>query len=264
VPVVVAALLWAAGPVLARGPGGGFHGGGFHGGHVATVHGGGFHGAHIATVRGGGFHGGHFGTFHGGGFRGGFHDGRFANFGHFGRGWHGGWGRGWGYGLGLGYYGGYPYSYGGYGAYPSYYGSYSAYPYYSGGYSVPDYNYLDVEPYGTAPDSGSYYNSGPDYTTPTVPQTATTVPSTPTDTTAHIDVRVPAGTEVWVEGAQTKQTGELRHFVSPPLTPGQEFVYDIRARWTDANGQVVDQTRHVQVHAGSQVVENFTAPAPGQ
>jgi uncharacterized protein (TIGR03000 family) len=246
VPVVIAALLFAAGPALARGPGGGgFHGGGFHGGHVAAVHGGGFHGAHVATVRGGGFHGGHIGAFHGGRI-GAFRGGRF-----------GGWGRrGWGYGLGYGY----PYSYGGYAVYPYDYSDYSAYPYDYGGYSVPDYNSLDAEPYVTAPASGYYYNSSPayGYITPSVPQTATT------DTTAHIDVRVPASAEVWVEGAKTKQAGELRHFVSPPLTPGQDFVYDIRARWTDDNGKVVDQTRHVPVRAGSQVMENFTAPTAGQ
>jgi uncharacterized protein (TIGR03000 family) len=259
-PAVVAALLWAAGPALARGPvghGGGFHGGGFHGGHVAAVHGGGFHG--------GGFHGGHVAAIHGGGFHGGFHGGHVGAW-HGGR--FGGWGRGWGRGYGLGYgglglYGGYPYSYGYGGAYPYYSGSYGAYPYSSGSYNyAPEYNYQDVEPYVTTPYPDSYYNS-PDYidTTPSVPPTVT-VPSTPTDTTAHIDVKVPASAEVWVEGALTHQTGTLRHFVSPSLTPGQEFAYDIRARWTDENGQVVDQTRHVQVHAGGQVMEDFTAPAP--
>jgi len=216
-PAVVAALLWAAGPALARGPGGGGHGGGgFHGG---GFHGGGFHG--------GGFHGG---GFHGGGFRGD-HFGRFDH----------GFGRGFGFG-GLGFYGGYPNSYG-YGTYPYYYDSYGASPYYSGDYSAPDYSYPDVQPY---------------VATPSVPQTMNTVPSTTTDTTAHIDVRLPASAEVWVEGAKTKQTGSLRHFVSPPLTPGQDFTYDIRARWTDENGHVVDLTRHVPVHAGSQVMENFT------
>jgi hypothetical protein len=33
------------------------------------------------------------------------------------------------------------------------------------------------------------------------------VPSTTTDTTAHIDVRVSASAEVWVEGARTNQSG---------------------------------------------------------
>jgi uncharacterized protein (TIGR03000 family) len=229
-PAVVAALLWAAGPALARGPGGGGHGGG-------GFHGGGFHG--------GGFHGGgfHAGGFHGGGFRGD-HFGRFDH----------GFGRGFGFG-GLGY-GGYPYSSYGYGTYPYYYDSYGASPYYSGDYSAPNYSYPEVQPYvATPPYSDSYYGSP---TTPSVPQTMNPVSSTTTDTTAHIDVTVPDSAEVWVEGAKTKQTGSLRHFVSPPLTPGKDFVYDIRARWTDENGHVVDQTRHVPVHAGSQTVENFT------
>ena len=269
VPAVVAILLWVAGPALARGPGGGgFHGGpagGFHAGHVATVHAGpvgGFHGGfHTAPVSGfhaghvGAFHAGHVGAFH----HAGFHDGRFSR---FERGRHFG-GFGWGYPY-FAYYGTYPYGYG-YGTYPSSYGSYpSSY----GGYSAPDYSYLDAEPYVATPGSSDYYyNSRPDSSTPAapaVPPTMDTVPSTTTETIAHIDVRVPASAEVWVEGAKTKQAGSLRHFVSPPLTPGKDFVYDIRARWTDANGRVVDLTRHVPVHAGSQVLENFTAPAPAE
>jgi len=202
-PAVVAALLWTAGPALARGPGGGGHGGGgFHGGHV------------------GGFRGDHFGRFE-------------HSFHH----------RGLGFG-GLGYYGGYPYDYG-----------YGGYPYYYGGYSAPDYSYQDVQPYVVAPDYSDYSGGNP--TTPSVPPTMNTVPSTTTDTTAHLDVMVPDSAQVWVEGAKTQQTGSLRHFVSPALTPGQNFTYDIRARWTDENGNVVDRTRHVPVHAGGQVMVNF-------
>jgi uncharacterized protein (TIGR03000 family) len=269
-PAVVATLLWTAGPLLARGPhgGGGFHGGGSHGGHVAVVHGGhvgGFHAGHVAPIHGGhvanfhgGFHTAHVGSFHGGHFGHFEHGGRFEH----GRRFFGGWGFG-----GLGYYGGYPYYGGVYGGYPDY--DY---------YSAPTYNYVDVQPYVTTPGySDYYYNSGPESnyyynsvpesnapTTPSVPPTMDAVPPTTTDTAAHLDVRVPASAEVWVEGAKTKQTGSLRHFVSPPLTPGRSFTYSIRARWTDANGQVVDQTRQVPVQAGGQVVENFTAPAAGE
>jgi uncharacterized protein (TIGR03000 family) len=107
--------------------------------------------------------------------------------------------------------------------------------------------------------------SSPDHsspTTPAVPPTTDPVPSAVTDT-AHIDVRVPAAAEVWVEGVKMKQTGSVRRFVSPPLTPGQALTYDIRARWTDENGQRVDRTRHVPVQAGAHVVADFT-PAGGE
>jgi uncharacterized protein (TIGR03000 family) len=261
-PAVVAALLWTSGPLLARGPGGGGHGGGgFHGGggHVAAFHGGGY---------GGGFHGGYGGGWHGG--YGGYGHGGYGHggYGGYGRGWYGGYGRGYGWNRGGwgwgGYYGGFPYYYGGYyGAYPysgSYYGSY---PYYYGTGYLPSYwqsyNSSTVTPYVATPDysSGSLYSSA---TQPSVPMTENQSPTT-TDTIAHVDVKVPASAQVWVEGAKTSQTGALRHFVSPPLTPNEDFTYDIRARWTDQKGDVVDQTRHVLVHAGGQVVVNFTEPA---
>jgi uncharacterized protein (TIGR03000 family) len=192
--------------------------GGFHGGHATT-----FHGGHVDT-----WHGGHVGDWH--------------------HGWeheHHGWNRGgWGYG-GLGYYGAYPYYSG---AYPYYSGgSYGAYP----DYYAPDYSYPDIQPYVATPDYSGY--SSPQSERPASPS----VPSTTTDTTAHLDVMVPDSAQVWVEGAKTQQTGSLRHFVSPALTPGQDFTYDIRARWTDENGNVVDRTRHVPVHAGGQVMVNF-------
>jgi uncharacterized protein (TIGR03000 family) len=215
VPAVVAVLLWAAGPALAWGPGGGFHGG----------------------------FGGYAGGWHGGGY--------------------GGWGHGYGgggYALGLGSYGGYPYYYGGYSGYPYYYGGYSAHPYYYGNsylgsyytpiysYYTPGYSSLAVQPYGTNPNDSGYL--GP-----------TTSSSTSPDNLAHLKVEVPADAQIWVEGAKTKQTGTVRDFVSPPLTPGQDYRWDIRAKWTDETGHVVDQTKHVPVRAGSQVQVNFLAPA---
>jgi uncharacterized protein (TIGR03000 family) len=264
-PAVVAVLVWTVTPLLARGPHGAHAGGGFHShpstvhaihassfhGHPTVVHAGhvsGFHAGHVGafhTAHVGSFHGGHFGGWHGD---------------HFGR-WHHGWG--WGFG-GLGYYGAYPYFDGGYpyayGGYPSSYGSYP--------YNVPDYSYLDAQPYVPPPPDYSDYYGTPGYgdTTPrpSVPPAMDRVPQATTDTTAHIDVMVPDSAEVWVEGVKTQQTGSLRHFVSPPLTPGREFSYDIRAKWTDKDGKVVDRTRPVQVHAGGQTMVNFTAPAAGE
>jgi uncharacterized protein (TIGR03000 family) len=124
----VAALLWMAAPVLARGGGG--HGGGGHGG-----------GGH------GGFGGGH------GGFGGG-HSG----------GWHDGWGHHGGYG-GWGHRGGYGGWYGGY--YPGYYSYYpdTDYGAYYDSENYPDYSYSPFYGYGNyqyGSDSGSVsgYSSG--------------------------------------------------------------------------------------------------------
>jgi len=79
---------------------------------------------------------------------------------------------------------------------------------------------------------------------------------------AFVDLRVPANAEIWFEGDKTAQAGALRHFVSPNLESGRTFTYDIRARWTDPNGKVVDQTRKVKVEAGRRTMVDFNTPAP--
>jgi len=222
--IVGAALMLGAGTALAQhhGGGGGGHGGGGHGGggHASVGH------------ASGGWHGGeHGGTAWRGGNNWG---GRYG--GYYGRG-RGGWYGGWGWGLGgypyWGYgYGGYPY--GGYGSYADYSSDY--FPYYSSGVYAPDYNY------GAIPDN-SYSNY------------VTTAP----DNTAQITVQVPdANAKVWFEGQLTSQRGREREFMSPPLDPGRTYTYDIRAQWNQ-DGRMVDQTQHVQVTAGHQVLVNFNA-----
>jgi uncharacterized protein (TIGR03000 family) len=73
---------------------------------------------------------------------------------------------------------------------------------------------------------------------------------------AQFTVEVPAGAEVYLEGVKTRQTGTSRVFVSPPLIPGQQYTYEVRARWTD-NGQPVEQTRSLAVMAGQRLSVRF-------
>src|SRR5262249_48221568 len=81
--------------------------------------------------------------------------------------------------------------------------------------------------------AGFSYSSGylPSYTTNTVPTmngyyappavgaSSTAVPpsydTAPADASAHIRMEVPAGAEIWIDGAKTLQTGNVRNFVSP-------------------------------------------------
>jgi uncharacterized protein (TIGR03000 family) len=70
------------------------------------------------------------------------------------------------------------------------------------------------------------------------------------DTTAHITVTVPAGADVWVDGANTYSAGPVRQFQSSPLTPGQKYTYECRARWKNDDGREVTQTQQVSVTAG--------------
>jgi uncharacterized protein (TIGR03000 family) len=55
---------------------------------------------------------------------------------------------------------------------------------------------------------------------------------------------------------KTTQKGELRHFVSPPLTPGRDDFYEIKAKWTEG-GKEFTRSRHVTVHAGDVINVSF-------
>ena len=137
----------------------------------------------------------------------------------------------------------------GYGYYP--YDGSSYYPdYYGSGY-YPSYYYQNYSP------STSYY-SGTDLMTGSTPASdpVTTVPSTPTapatatsgtansspsgqgglfpmsstDNFSRITVRLPADAELWFDGTKMTATGAVRTFSIPPITPGRQYSYTIRAR----------------------------------
>ena len=74
---------------------------------------------------------------------------------------------------------------------------------------------------------------------------------------AHIWLHVPADATVWVDGVQTRQTGESRYYYSPPLTPGKKFAYEIRVRWMKG-GKPVEKTERLIVQAGSTRSHDFT------
>jgi len=183
-------------------------------------------GSSFAAGRGGG--GGGRGGGGGGGYRGGYGGG------------YGGY-RGYGYG---GYRG---YGYGGYGGWG--YGGYGGwgYPYAGGvGYYYPDYAGYSYPPY-----SAGYSPA------PTVYQSFYAAqPAAPAPNTVLIDVNVPAEATVWIDGNPTTQTGANREYVTPALTPGQNYSYQVKARWMD-NGQPVEKTQKVTFQAGNQVQLNF-------
>jgi uncharacterized protein (TIGR03000 family) len=221
--LAVAAVLLLPGLSFARGGGGGGHGGG-GGGHGGGGggHGGGGHGGGFGGGRGGGFGGGR--GF--GGNRGGFGGNRGFG-GDHGRGFR----HGFGGGYGLGYYGGY---YPGYSDYSDYYSpDYSTGSYYSDpGY----YNY----------DNSADYSSGNSYNSPAAPSNR-----------AHVTLRVPAAdATVWIEGVEMKETGITRDYQSPPLEPGHNYNYEIRAQWTQ-DGKTLNQTKEFPIHAGEQVLVMF-------
>jgi len=158
---------------------------------------------------------------HGGGHGG--HGG--GNAGHAGG--HGGNGNG-----GHNHHGGGFYPYLGFGYYPGY-----------GGYGYAPSNY-DYSAYPSSYQS-FYPSASPALASPVV----------------TLNVRVPASADVWLNGTPVATANGFQQYASPPLTPGQNYTYDVKARWME-NGQAVEQTRQLTVHAGDVLNVNFTAPAP--
>src|SRR5439155_19875924 len=146
--------------------------------------------------------------------------------------------------------------------YPRYYGSYGAWPYNYGYY--PSYGYFNYYPdsYAAPSYDGSSpaYDSGyyGDVTSPYLDSDPNVTAQA--DSQAQITVSVPASAQLWFEGTATTSSGPVRVFHSPPLQPGKQFVYEVRARWTE-NGHEVNQTQQVQVAAGSRVQVHFPLQA---
>lgn len=132
--------------------------------------------------------------------------------------------------------------------------------YYSGmpGYGyVPGYNYapnitgLPSQPMsGTAPGVHGENQSVYSY-----------APSKPHPDAAAIDVKVPAGARLWFQGTETRQRGDDRFFESPPLEAGKSYRYEVKAEWTDDNGEKVERTRTLHVRAGTRVSVDLRKPS---
>lgn len=164
--------------------------------------------------------------------------------------WRGGWGNyyggSWGYGPGfsVGYgpryaYGYYPNAAYGYGYYPYTYGL--------SPYSPSLYPYNGTSAYYAAAPSSGYTSFYP-------------AESGATDgNRVRVNLRVPADAKVTFDGAATTQTGTERQFVSPPLTAGSTYSYEIVAQWEE-NGQPQERKERVRVQAGEVVNLNMTQP----
>ena len=92
------------------------------------------------------------------------------------------------------------------------------------------------------------------------------VPNAPPANSATVDVRLPAGAQLWFNDTpMTSQNGAFRTYDTPPLTPEKNYHYTVRARWID-KGQVIEQVRRVDVMAGRRSLADFTqaelAPKP--
>src|SRR5256885_2030208 len=72
---------------------------------------------------------------------------------------------------------------------------------------------------------------------------------------ATLIVRLPdASAKLEIAGTSTISTGEERRFVSPPLAPGKEFTYAVKATWEPNNYTKITRKANVLVRAGKESV----------
>jgi hypothetical protein len=169
-------------------------------------------------------------------------------------------------------------------------GGYAGRPYYGGGYYGGGYNrgayYGARGPYYgpgvvvgnrygyNAPLRG-YYNSG-FYAAPGVvvaqpapplvtqsfypPANAQPAPAATSDGSASIVVTLPANAELWWNGVFSTTTGDTRRFRTSVLAP-EGNMQRFQARWRDANGQEVVQSREIRVMPSGNFTVDFNRPA---
>jgi uncharacterized protein (TIGR03000 family) len=84
----------------------------------------------------------------------------------------------------------------------------------------------------------------------------------PTPERARLTVKLPPGATLYVDGKKNERTEPVREFSTPPLPPGQEFAYLMKAEVL-RDGRPETQLTKVTFRAGEMVTVDFTA-APGR
>jgi uncharacterized protein (TIGR03000 family) len=62
-----------------------------------------------------------------------------------------------------------------------------------------------------------------------------------------------------VDGYQTRSTGEIRTLITPPIEPGKEFQYTLKAE-LNRDGQTLTTTSKVAVRTGQETWVNLIFP----
>jgi uncharacterized protein (TIGR03000 family) len=138
--------------------------------------------------------------------------------------------------------------------YPGLYGAYYA--------SVP------ALAYNTRPSASNFYTAGvtdvlPPRTvtlTPTVRAVPLPTPAPEPEATARVNVLVPSQATLYIQGVRMNETGSYREFVSPPLVPGEDYTYNLRAVWSE-DGRDVTRNQLIHVRPGERYEVDLTRPA---
>ena len=81
---------------------------------------------------------------------------------------------------------------------------------------------------------------------------------------ARVEVIVPDfNAEIFIQDQKMSLTGTQRIFDSPDLEQNKTYTYTIMLKRNVA-GRIVDETRKVEVKAGSRVIVDFTRPEPAR
>ena len=74
-------------------------------------------------------------------------------------------------------------------------------------------------------------------------------------------IKLPGEAVLEIQGAKTKQTGEVRRFQSPPLTIGARYTYTFKAVWKEGDKEITRE-RSVVVQPGTEVVVDLREELP--
>jgi uncharacterized protein (TIGR03000 family) len=83
--------------------------------------------------------------------------------------------------------------------------------------------------------------------------------TTPATERATLFINVPADARLTVDGAPTNQQSARRVFNSPPLQPGKDYYYELKAEVT-RDGHAYAKTQRVTVRAGRELVVTLDVP----
>jgi len=87
------------------------------------------------------------------------------------------------------------------------------------------------------------------------------VPPQPRELPVSLVIKLPVDAVLEIQGAKTKQTGEVRRFQSPPLTTGARYTYTFKAVWKDGEKEITRE-RSVAVQPGTEVVVDLREEPP--
>jgi uncharacterized protein (TIGR03000 family) len=76
---------------------------------------------------------------------------------------------------------------------------------------------------------------------------------------AEIILNVPLDAIVFIDGQRITSGGTTRLFVTPSLTPGRRYFYDVKISWIDGS-HAREISKQVSFQAGQRVVLNYARP----